>query len=78
MQDNILVSADGKPKITDFGISQIMINSMTITRFTAPKGGVRWMAPELLGVNLDDLVSEHPSHTKATDVWAFGMVVYVR
>ena len=77
-QDNILVSADGKPKINDFGISRIVVNSRTIADSTRVRGNTRWMEPELLSVNLNVLVSEHPSHTKATDVWAFGMVVYVR
>ena len=70
------MSAEGKPKITDFGISRIVINSMTIAGPTAVKGNTRWMAPELF--SLDESVSEHPAHTKQTDVWAFGMVVYVR
>ena len=76
-QDNILISHDGLPVLSDFGISRLLINSVTITGTTSIKGNTRWMAPELLlpeeGVEL-----EHSCHTKATDVWAFGMVVYVR
>ena len=34
------------------------------------------MAPELL-LPEDGVELEHLCHTKATDVWAFGMVVYV-
>lgn len=39
-------------------------------------GSARWMAKELLMVDWDDV--NYGKHTKATDVWAFGMVVYVR
>ena len=35
------------------------------------------MAPELLSPE-EGVELEHSCHTKATDVWAFGMVVYVR
>ena len=71
------MSAGGKPKITDFGISRIVVNSVTIASSTAVKGSARWMAPELLRFGSGDSASEHQAHTKATDVWAFGMVVYV-
>ena len=33
------------------------------------------MAPEL--IDAEDYEGEHSFHTKASDVWAFGMVVYV-
>jgi serine/threonine protein kinase len=36
------------------------------------------MAPELLIGNPTEEMAGHQAHTKATDVWAFGMVVYVR
>ena len=64
--------------ITDFGISRIVVNSMTIAGPTSVKGNARWMAPELLGICSVESTSVHEAHTKATDVWAFGMVVYVR
>jgi serine/threonine protein kinase len=38
------------------------------------------MAPELMAPELmapADIPPKHEFHTKATDVWAFGMVIYV-
>lgn len=47
--------------------------SMTILKTTqsGPRGTARWMAYELL------LDSEKLVHTEASDIWAYGMVVYV-
>jgi serine/threonine protein kinase len=64
--------------LTDFGISRILIESKTFTGTNSLKGNVRWMAAELLDWKLHDSQPEHQFHTKATDVWAFGMVLYVR
>ena len=50
---------------------------MTVAGTTTLKGVMRWMAPELV-VPGEGVTSEHRFHTKATDVWAFGLVVYVR
>ena len=62
--------------LSDFGISRLLINSKTLVGSTSLRGNMRWMAPELImPVEGDEL--EHSCHTKATDVWAFGMVVYV-
>ena len=77
MQGNILSGHDGRPVLPDFGISRLLINSVTIVGTTSIKGNTRWMAPELL-LPEDGVELEHLCHTKATDVWAFGMVVYVR
>ena len=38
------------------------------------RGTIRWMAPELLTY---DPEMKSNLHTKASDVWAFGMTVYV-
>jgi serine/threonine protein kinase len=51
------------------------MNNVTILGTKSIKGSLRWMAPELV---LDCETLEHEFHTKATDVWAFGMVIYVR
>ena len=72
----MLIAQDGRPVISDFGISRLLINSVTIAGTTSIKGNTRWMAPELL-IPEEGAVLKHPCQTKATDVWAFGMVVYV-
>lgn len=69
--------ADERPMLTDFGISRILVESKTFTGTDSLKGNVRWMAIELLDWRLHSSKPEHQFHTKATDVWAFGMVLYV-
>ncbi|CAE6532055.1 unnamed protein product [Rhizoctonia solani] len=62
----VLISQDGTPLISNFGLSRPVIESLTIS---SNSGNYRWMAPELFGgidSNLIILVST------ASDVWAFG------
>lgn len=66
--DNILISILGKPLLADFGISHIITTSAASTT-TGVGGSVRRMAVELLAM-------EAGKHTKQTDVWAYGMVIY--
>ncbi|KLO08683.1 kinase-like protein [Schizopora paradoxa] len=75
-QDNILISDNNNPLIADFGISRILTS--TNTSWTNLGGSARWMAMELLEFNPGDGTSGTGSgrHTKGTDVWAYGMVVY--
>ncbi|KLO14143.1 kinase-like protein [Schizopora paradoxa] len=79
--DNILVSDAGEPLLADFGVSRIMhmtadhAPSLSYTS-TGIMGTSRWMAIELWQPSMDGEEGDAPSHTKETDVWAFGMVVY--
>jgi serine/threonine protein kinase len=76
----VLISQDGRPVLSDFGVSRLLINSVTIAGTASLKGAARWMAPELMAPDLmapADIPPKHEFHTKATDMWAFGMVVYV-
>ncbi|KAG2046361.1 kinase-like protein [Suillus hirtellus] len=43
---NVLVAADGSPRLADFNISNIMVQSNPA--FSYHTGAVRWVAPELL------------------------------
>lgn len=80
--DNVLISPDKRALLTDFGISRMesLTNGYTMTR--GNKGTARWQAVEFLNINdLGDgsetsLAGSLPTHTKQTDVWAFGMTVY--
>lgn len=74
-QDNVLVGDSGEPLICDFGISRMLNSSLSITGSStgALRGSARWMAPELF-----DIMVGNACHTKETDVWAFGMTVFVR
>ena len=66
------MSEAGIPLIMDFGVSHL-ISSKTgaETATNANKGSLRWQARELL-------METVAHHTKESDIWAFGMVVYVR
>jgi len=81
------VSDSGEPLLADFGISRIMhltTESATTNTSTGVMGTTRWMAIELFRLNPDETgetetgETETRMHTKQTDVWAFGMVIYVR
>ncbi|KIJ27044.1 hypothetical protein M422DRAFT_128068, partial [Sphaerobolus stellatus SS14] len=66
---NILVSEDGTPCITDFGLSRLLKESeLGLTTSSNAAGSLRWMAPELLQGGLTKV-------SKESDVWAFGMTI---
>ena len=72
-QDNVFVDSLGNVRIGDFGLSRMLSDeSLWVTSATQAPGTVRWMAFELFG--LDD---DHVEHTKASDMWAYGMIIYV-
>lgn len=75
VQENVLISEEGRAVLADFGTSRLLKNSVTIAGTQTFKGSVRWTAPELFTPTDEPL--EHLFHTKASDVWAFGMVIYV-
>lgn len=64
------------PVLTDFGISRVHVESCTIAGTQKLRGSIRYMAPELLSHNESEL-STHHLHTKASDIWAFGMCAHV-
>ncbi|KAG8948542.1 hypothetical protein FRC03_000711 [Tulasnella sp. 419] len=68
--ENILVDADGRASLCDFGMSQFVDEASRISGFTtthAYVGGTdRFMSPELL---------EDQPKTPAADIWALGCVI---
>ena len=73
-QENILVNSDGHPMLADFGISRfVSVNGEPAE--ASYEGSIRWMARELIRVLMSG--SGRPVHTKESDIWAFGMVVFV-
>ncbi|MCK9924968.1 protein kinase [Frankia sp. AgPm24] len=63
--DNLLFTADGTPKVTDFGIAKIV--EATAATTTGLVGTPRYMAPEqITGSSL----------SPATDLYALGVVLY--
>lgn len=73
-QDNILMSDSFSPLLADFGISRLMTSSSSTSSTTGAKGSARWMAFELLSPRMNGASGKH---TRESDVWAYGMVVYV-
>ena len=66
------MSDEGRPLICDFGLARIVPESVSLSNTTTVRGSVRWMAPEFFRGYYP--VTEH---SKATDVWSFGVTVYV-
>lgn len=61
--------------ISDFGLSRMISSEQSFSTSLdhgAVKGTIRWMAFELFGLDDDDV-----EHTKASDMWAYGMILYV-
>ena len=68
------MNSDGHPMLADFGISRfVSVNGEPAE--VSYEGSIRWMARELIRTLMSE--SSHLVHTKESDVWAFGMVVYV-
>ena len=69
-QDNILVSESGDARICDFGCSRMISASLSMANLSSsPKGTLRYLACEL--------ITGKTGYTRETDVWAFGMTIFV-
>ena len=70
MKSNILIDSNFSARIADFGLTSVLRNHSMSISVTAPAQGgtLRWMAPELFNDG------SHPS--KASDIYALGMVTY--
>ncbi len=62
---NILLTNDGQPKISDFGMSRIVQEEAAKGRTKNMVGPLRWMSPE----NLKDR-----TYSLKSDVWSFGII----
>ncbi|KAJ7185295.1 kinase-like domain-containing protein, partial [Mycena filopes] len=70
---NILITADWKACLADFGLSTL--SDITASTTTTCRGSSYWMAPELLD---PDSFGLKFARTRATDVYAFGCVCVER
>ncbi|CAE6499584.1 unnamed protein product [Rhizoctonia solani] len=73
---NVVVDANGIPKLTDFGLAQmIRAEDSTERSSSSCVGGTsRWMAPELIGSDSPNVPCGKPNF--ASDVHALGMTIY--
>lgn len=63
--DNVLVNEEGKVKIADFGLTQIIGSGMNTKINQFP---VRWTAPEIM--------LGQAKYTTKCDVWSFGVLMF--
>ncbi|EJD06363.1 kinase-like protein [Fomitiporia mediterranea MF3/22] len=70
---NILMDADGKAIITDFGLSKVReVSDALELPSSCLTGSARWMAPEILLPEVED--DRKPAITTQSDVYAFASV----
>lgn len=77
-QTNVVMSSTGVPMLTDFGQSRALYytqSSLVSSAHDNLKGSSHWVAYELLGFL--DTPEAQVICTKPSDMWAFGMVVFV-
>src|SRR5262249_48530602 len=66
---NVLLTRDGTPKITDFGLAKGLDDRESLTATGAIVGTVAYMAAERAGGQAEAV-------GRATDVWALGVILY--
>ena len=64
--------AENSVKIGDFGLAKSKKSSKSIKRNHSPTGTLYWMAPEIFNPGK---ANRNP-YTQASDVYAFGIVLY--
>ena len=64
--ENVLLTKDKKPILTDFGLAKVKIETQKVTQAV---GTPQWMAPELFDEDEGKL-------TEKVDIYSFGMVLY--
>ncbi len=69
---NILVTADGIPKLLDFGIAKVLDRNQGTRNLTLTAAGFRMMTPEY--ASPEQIRGE--AVTTATDVYSLGLVLY--
>ncbi|KAG1737434.1 kinase-like domain-containing protein [Suillus lakei] len=68
--NNVLVATDGSPRLADFGVLNIMVESNLA--FSYQTGAVRWAAPELIILEIGQTVQ---CTTKFSDIYALRCIM---
>jgi len=68
--NNVLIAADGSPRLADFGISNIVM--LSNPAFSNHTGAVRWAAPEFMVIPEDQTIQYG---TKSSDMYALGGIM---
>jgi serine/threonine-protein kinase len=66
---NVLLTRDGRPKVTDFGLAKRLDEALGLTRTGVVVGTPQYMAPEQAG-------GENSAVGAATDIHALGAILY--
>lgn len=69
LQKNIVVGPNGRPLITDTGLSQVIRSQEGIFPWALPSESLRWQAPETFEPELGD------PYTASSDVWSLAMTI---
>ncbi|MBV7334797.1 protein kinase [Chloroflexi bacterium TSY] len=64
---NVLLAADGTPRLTDFGIARLIRDEVRLTQSGALLGSPAYASPEILN-------DEEPD--TRSDIWSFGVLLY--
>ncbi|KAF8129313.1 kinase-like domain-containing protein [Boletus edulis] len=81
VQSNILIHGNGRACIADFGLSMVLteFGGSTFTASCHARGTLRWIAPELLDLEIseDETGEESPyvAPTTQSDVYSFGSIM---
>ena len=66
---NVLLTADGTPKVSDFGLAKLLDEQEELTQAGAVMGTASYMAPE-------QAESRHGDVRAPADIWALGVILY--
>ncbi|MEO8394423.1 MAG: serine/threonine-protein kinase, partial [Chloroflexota bacterium] len=64
---NVLLAADGTPRLTDFGVAHVGDGQTLLTQAGTIIGTIAYLSPE---------ACEGKPHDERSDIWAFGLIMY--
>ncbi|MDX2160870.1 MAG: protein kinase [bacterium] len=64
---NVLLAADGTPRLTDFGVAQVGGDRTKLTEIGTFVGTIAYLSPE---------IARGGAYDERSDIWAFGVMLY--